>query len=230
MSSQPPTTTAHSPGSPQKKAMDYAAVRDWPGYFQVMLGKPARETLAKALELFEKEQIAHSDKTAIDLGCGEGRDTLELLRRGWMVTAIDAHPMAIDLLVPRVPSDQRSQLVTHVAEFDSELWGAPKHPPVSLLNASFCLPFCDRDTFPAVWQRVVASIRTGGRFAGQLFGDRDSWATLPDRTHHARHEVERLFHGFVWEELREEEKDDKDALGNPKHWQVFHIVARKLAP
>jgi SAM-dependent methyltransferase len=205
--------------------MDFAAVRDWPGYFQVMLGKPARETLAKALELFEKEGLPDSGKTAIDLGCGEGRDTLELLARGWHVTAIDSHPMAFEHLRKRVPEEQRPRLTTHVAEFDAPIWGAA---PVSLVNASFSLPFCDPDKFPGLWRRIVGVIRPGGRFAGQLFGERDSWAALPDRTHHARRELDKLFDGFVWEELREEEKDDKDALGNPKHWQVFHIAARRL--
>jgi SAM-dependent methyltransferase len=211
--------------------MDYAAVRDWPGYFQVMLGKPARETLARALELFDKEKPPESGRTAIDLGCGEGRDALELLRRGWTVTAIDSHPMAIDLLRGQAiacgagsEGGVMDRLTTRIAPFDDPGWG---RTPAMLLNASYCLPFCEPGRFEAVWARVVGAIQPGGRFAGQLFGDRDGWAALPDRTHHTRGRLDGLFERFVLEDLREEERDDKDALGNPKHWHVYHLVARK---
>lgn len=223
----PPPSPSNRPAA-APKAMDFAAVRDWPGYFKVMLGKPARETLVRALELFEKESAADSERTAIDLGCGEGRDTLELLNRGWSVTAVDAHPMAFELLTPRVPSNAAGRLRALVADFDSPEWVPASGQPVSLLNASYSLPFCDPARFGEVWRRMRGAIRPGGRFAGQLFGDRDSWAALPDRSHHPRGDLDRLFAGFVFDELREEERDDKDALGNPKHWHIFHIVARKL--
>jgi len=221
MTTQPPT-----PGG--KKAMDFAATRDWPGYFRVMHGKPARETLVKALEFHEKSGGVVEQKLAIDLGCGEGRDALELLRRGWTVRAVDSHAMGIDMLLLRVAEEERTRLRTFVSGFESEDWSQGMDGRIALVNASFSLPFCGPEEFDAVWKRIVDVIRGGGgRFAGQLFGDRDTWATLPDRTHHARAALDRLFDAFVLEELREEEKDDKDALGNPKHWHVFHIVARK---
>jgi SAM-dependent methyltransferase len=205
---------------PKRKAMDFAAVRDWPGYFQTVLGKSPRETLVNALERLEKEGRAPGE--AVDLACGEGRDTLELLKRGWRVTAIEPHPMGFELLQPRVPETFRGRLTVQVADFKSAAWG-----PVDLVNCSFALPFCEPDQFPDLWDRIVKSIRPGGRFSGQLFGDRDSWARLADRTHHARSELDGLFSQFVLEFLNEEEKDDREFDGKPKHWHVFHIVARK---
>jgi trans-aconitate methyltransferase len=41
------------------------------------------------------------DFFAVDLGCGAGRDTAELLRRGWRVLAIDAEAEAIRRLLER---------------------------------------------------------------------------------------------------------------------------------
>ncbi len=131
---------------------------------------------SRALDLFEAEGRAGGE--AVDLACGEGRDTLELLRRGWRVIAIEEHPRGFELLLPRVPSEQRGLLETRTGTFRTlEL------PATDLLNASFCLPFCAPADFPALWRTIVQAIRPGGRFAGQLFGDRDSWAVLPDRTH-----------------------------------------------
>ena len=36
-----------------------------------------------------------ADALAIDLGCGDGRDVVEILRRGWRVVAVDAEPEAL---------------------------------------------------------------------------------------------------------------------------------------
>jgi tellurite methyltransferase len=216
---QPPT------GTPVKKAMDFAAEKDWPGYYKVVLGKPPRETLVFALDLFDKEERRTPDlapRTAIDLGCGEGRDTLELLQRGWHVLATDAHPDAFAHLLARVPPDQAGRLETRVVEFRSS-----RLPRADLVNASFALPFCAPRDFPAVWAEIARAIPPEGRFAGQLFGDRDDWAGLPDRTHHTRPQVIELFRGFELEMFKEEEKDDATATGGSKHWHVFHIVARR---
>ncbi|MBX3405080.1 MAG: class I SAM-dependent methyltransferase [Phycisphaeraceae bacterium] len=214
---------------PAPKAQHFAEKRDWPGYFGVVLGKPARETLLSALERFEREPKTDSPRApetepplAIDLGCGEGRDTLELLRRGWRVRAIDSHPMAFDLLLPRVPTEQRERLTVRAAAFEGlDL------PAARLVNASFSLPFCEPAHFDALWSRIVAAVEPGGRFCGQLFGDRDSWATIPDRSHQTEQRARDMFAAFDIEEFRAEEKDDNDALGNPKHWHVFHVVARR---
>jgi tellurite methyltransferase len=203
-----------------RKAQEYALEKDWKGYFGAVLGKPARETLLDALARFEKEPAA-GERFAIDLGCGEGRDTLELLGRGWRVLAVDLMPEAFEHLLARVPAGQAPRLRTLVGRFEEiEL------PACDLLNASFALPFCEPDRFGAVWDKVAGSVRTGGRFAGQLFGDRDDWVRCGDRCHFPRPQVERMFRDFVLEHFREEEKDEADGRGG-KHWHIYHIVARK---
>jgi hypothetical protein len=47
-------------------------------------------------------------------------------------------------------------------------------------------------------------------------------------TGHDRTQVEKLFDGFRFEHLEEVERDGKTVWGEPKHWHVFHIVARKI--
>lgn len=215
------TESAAPSGTPRTpKAMDFAARRDWPGYFRAMLGKPPRETLVRALEVLDREP--ESERFAVDLACGEGRDTLELLRRGWRVLALDGHPLAIELLRSRVPPEQASRLTCRVEPFEDSRW-----PPCRLFNCSFALPFCEPEFFPTLWRRIREGIVPGGIFAGQLFGDRDSWASLPDRTHHRRADLDGLFEGFRFEHLWEEERDDVTVEGDPKHWHVFHVVARR---
>ncbi len=208
------------PDLPPLRAQDYAEVLDWPGYFGAVLGKGARETLVAALDSFAREGFTGG--LAVDVAAGEGRDTLELLRQGWRVVATDGHPDAFAHLWPRVPETLRSRLTTVVVDFaETEV------PPCDLVNASFSLPFCAPRHFPQLWSRIVAAIRPGGRFAGQFFGKRDTWASLPGRTHHSRDEVLELVHGFEIEMMLEEERDSTPEVRKPKHWQMFHVVARK---
>jgi len=218
---RPATGASKEPDLPPMRAQDYSEALDWPGYFGAVLGKEPRETLRVAVDAFEREGL--TDGLAFDLAAGEGRDALELLRRGWRVIATDSHPEAFGHLWPRVPEPLRPRLETMEMDFaDTRI------PPCHLVNASFALPFCEPQLFPELWRRIVEGIRPGGRFAGQFFGKRDSWASLPDRTHHSRTEILELLEGFEIEMMRKEERDDTPDVRKPKHWQLFHVVARKL--
>lgn len=213
---------------PGKPAFCYAETRDWPGYFKATQGREPRETCVGALDLFDAEGVPGDSEPrplAVDLGCGEGRDTAELLRRGWRVLAIDGHQMALDLLRHRPDITDQSNLVTRLDQMESV-----QLPECMLFNTSFSLPFCHPDRFDALWERIVGAILPGGRFAGQLFGDRDTWAKLPDRSHQTRRRVEELLSGLKVERLDEEERDGSDCHGTAKHWHVFHIIARKSEP
>lgn len=200
--------------------------RRWPAYYQAVAGRPPRETLLTALDTFEQERPPGNSRSlvgdAVDLGCGDGRDTVELLRRNWRVLAIDGEPEAIFRLRQR--SDvNRTYLEVRVQTFEA----LTLPPSVDLINASFCLPFCPPEHFVELWEEIVNALRTGGRFCGHLFGDRDSWATYGDICTHTREQVEALLSPFTIELLDEEEHPGKTALGEEKHWHLFNIVARK---
>ena len=170
----------------------------------------------------------------MDLGCGTGRDTLELLRRGWWVLAIDSQGEAIQGLRQYVePLISSDRLETQVADFESARW-----PTVDLVNASYSLPFSAPGSFAGLWERITASLSHGGRFCGQLFGENDEWAARPPTfggewssppamTFHSRADVNELLHDFEAEQLIEVDEDGVTAVGDAKHWHLFHVVARK---
>jgi tellurite methyltransferase len=202
--------------------------RKWSAYYNAVVGRPPRDTLLTALANFESESLEDSitntcvSKFAVDLGCGDGRDTVEFLRRGWRVLAIDGEAEAITRLLKR--HDSNGQLLeTLVSRF--ECVTLPNS--VDMVNASFSLPFCLPEYFPELWEKITSSLRAGGRFCGQLFGDRDSWAIFPTITHHTRQQIEGLLQPFEIERLEEEEHPGKTAIGENKYWHIFHIVARK---
>ena len=191
----------------------YAATRD---------GAP-RKTLLRALDAFDADPV-REPRFAVDLGCGTGRDTVELLRRGWSVLAIDAEASAIAELAARPEAAAAGvRLQTRVARFEAETL-----PGADLVNSSFALPLCPPEQFPALWQRIRAALAPGGRFAGQIFGPRDSWAArTPPITIHDSDGVDALLAGMAVEMLEEEETDSITPRGQTKHWHIFHVVARK---
>jgi tellurite methyltransferase len=196
----------------------------WRVYYDAMANTPPRETLLTSLALFDNEALMEkSVPFAIDLGCGEGRDTVELLRRGWRVLAIDGQEEAIRRLRARPDLPAGASLETNVARYEE----ITLPESALLVNASFALPFCPPKYFPTLWGQIVEALPAGGRFSGQLFGDRDGWAGRPAMTHHSRADVEALLSSFDIERFDEEERDGTTTRGGQKHWHVFHLVAQK---
>jgi tellurite methyltransferase len=191
---------------------------DWTEYYERTAGRPPRPTLLKALEEFG----AGADRFAVDLGCGDGRDSVALLARGWRVLAIDAEPKALERLQARADLPPGARLETRCARFEETSW-----PEADLVNASFALPLVPPECFPALWDKIVRSLKPGGRFSGQLFGERDGWRGEKAITFMSRAAVERLLAGLRVEMLEEEESDAATPYGKRKHWHLFHICVRK---
>jgi trans-aconitate methyltransferase len=193
---------------------------DWPAYFKAARSFDVRPTTRLALSLFAREgTVGH----AIDLGCGNGTDTLALLEAGWAVTALDASAEGLADLRQRVPAAHADRLTLRQIPMQEAVL-----PPCLLLNASFALPFCPPEAFADVWGRIVGCLPTGGRFAGQLFGPQDSWHAQGYALTHTHAEVADLLTPFEVDLLREDARPGTDALGKPKFWHVWHIVARKI--
>ena len=196
---------------------------DWGTHYNKLKEKkfPPSATLLKALALFKSENL--STKYAIDLGCGTGIDTMELLEKGWKVTAIDNQMEALNQLQQHMYPffDQDLKVIHNSFEFINL-------PAAHLINASFSLPFCHPDHFEDLWKNIENAITVGGRFAGHFFGTNDSWVTNDKMTFLNEKQVCHLFDSFSVEWMEESERDGKTIGGKEKHWHVFHVVAKKL--
>lgn len=192
----------------------------WAEYYAWSAGREPRPLLLAACQ----ELGAGQGRMAIDLGCGDGTEALELLARGWSVTAVDATEAGLRLLNARIPAAAADRIRVICASFsDADL------PRAHLIHAGFSLPYSPPQTFPATWARIRQALGPGGVFAGQLFGIRDSWADDPSMTFHARHEVEVLLDGLQILRLEETEQDGRASSG-PKHSHTFDILARNHLP
>ena len=188
----------------------------WAAYYDKLRDRPPRKTLVAALDAFGGPP---PDALAIDLGCGAGRDIVEILRRGWRVVAVDSEPEALRQLEAR----NLPNITPVLARFEE----VPLPLGVHLVNSSFALPLCEPARFHELWLRIAEALPSGGRFSGQWYGPRDSWVGRPGMTFLGRDEAVALLDGFDLEMFEEEETDGTTPRGNPKHWHIFHIVARK---
>ncbi len=190
-------------------------------YYRYSSKRPPRELLVTTLRHLATESTRARPGRAIDLGFGGGTDTLELLRNGWTVLAVDGQAAAADFLARRVPPRRRRALTTVVAPMQEvEL------PPADLVYASYSLPFLRRPEFRTVWRRIFASLRPGGHFAGQLFGDRDTWSGDRSMSFWRRAEAVRWTAGYRVELFRETDEEGT-AFSGPKHWHVYDLILEK---
>jgi SAM-dependent methyltransferase len=189
-------------------------------YYAATENRPPRETLVAALDRSAGEGV--SAGFAVDLGAGEGRDTVELLRRGWSVLAVDANAEALARLWRRCGPLAEGRLDTLAARFEDADW-----PGADLVNSSFALPLVEPERFDELWQRIRRRLRHRGRFAGQLFGPRDEWHGRAGIAFHTRDQVLALTQGFAVEMLEETEENAVLPSGKAKHWHLFHLVLRR---
>lgn len=150
---------------------------------------------------------------AIDLGCRDAVDSLELLHRGWTVLGLTHTVDSKRRLLAEVPHRESARLTVEVADF-----GALVLPPADLVYAGSRLSLRPPPEFGPVWSRIVPAVRPGGWFVGHFLGDRDGRAPDPGLSFLTRKQVVTLLSGFLVELLREREK-----IGD----HGFDVIARR---
>lgn len=198
----------------------------WARYYEVTAERPAWATVRRAIELFAGEDgpagRTRRARLAVDLGCGAGRDARELLAAGWRVLAIDRERTAIETLTSAATGQRDGILETLVADLaDVEV------PLCDLVNASLSLPFLAPEAFWATFGRILEALPVGGRFAAMLFGDHDGSAAEPGMTCPPPAEIRARLAGFELEHWGESEEDTRTALGEPHHFHLVELVARR---
>ncbi len=187
---------------------------DWKTYYEQTKDAPPSSLLVKALAY-----VAHAGK-AIDIGGGALKDTRYLLAQGFDVTVIDKEEALVEM-AKLVSNDKLHATV-------SSFIGYPfPEGNFDLASAMFALPFNPPDTFDELFARIKNSLALDGIFCGQFFGVHDEWSLSSKMTFHTKEQVEKLVSDLEVISLEEREYDGKIASGSPKHWHVFHVIAKK---
>lgn len=213
-------------------AFDAAEAAD---FLQASAEWPPRATLMSALTHLETRSASgferpNGQRRAIDLGCGAGTETLELLRRGWLVDAIDLHQPCLDFTRRRAEGAGCAEGL-RMSRCGFEDLSLPRRA-FGLAHAGFSLPFCRADAFERAWLGITGAVIPGGCFAGQFFGHREPLvlAAVPgSAVSHDRESIQRLLgpaDSPQWRivNLDEVDRPGRGPRGEPKHWHVFHAV------
>lgn len=192
---------------------------DWDDFYRGTAGRDVRPIFAKGIAAVGAAGLGPGD--AVDVGFGDGTETLRLLFAGWRVTAIDPTPGAAALLSGKVPAElaDRVQAITGPAE-DADL------PRFDLLYAGYALSFIEPTRFATFWAGVRDRLRLGGMLVVNVFGVNDTWAGRPNMTFVDRAGAIALVDGLEVIAIDEEDADGESASG-PKHWHVFDLIARR---
>ena len=157
----------------------------------------------------------------IDLGCGAGNDTIFLIKNGWKVTAIDKEDTEM-IIKNYLNKEEQKSLEFIKSDFENI-----NLKSCDLLIANFSLPFCKKDYFEELWEKIEKSIIKNGYFVGNFLGINDTWINKPNMIFLRKEEVLNLFSSFNIIKFYETEKDAKTALGTEKHWHIFDVIAKK---
>ncbi|WP_346924943.1 methyltransferase [uncultured Arthrobacter sp.] len=195
-----------------------AGSKVWADYNAAQADRPVRSLCLDAMALAGPG----SGRQAIDLGCGAGKETLALLNDGWRVHAVDSLPDTRERLQGIAPPEADGRLSIEVRAFQD----LRVLPPSELIFAGYSLPFIRPDTFGGFWAVLLHALRRQGVLAVNLFGDRDSWADIPEWNFHTEAQARQLFAGL--EILKFEAYDaDGQSFRGPKHWHIYDVIARR---
>ncbi|MGM0385386.1 MAG: methyltransferase [Actinomycetota bacterium] len=191
---------------------------EWAEYNASRAVRDLRPLSARLLELAGPGE----GRTAVDIGCGSGVEVAALLANGWRVHAVDGDASVAAHLAPLGERHPGALEFRHV-----EFGAVGELPTAGLIHSSYALPYAEPDAFARLWELVRGALRPGGWFGAHLFGDHDSGRADGEvATYLTRAEAHGLLDG--WEVVQFEEED---AVGpsfiGPKHWHLFHVIARR---
>ena len=122
-----------------------------PDFFDQLLDLPGGEELTDALEEFRAEG------SVLDLACGPGTWTAQLLRHASDVTAVDASPQMLAIAAGRVPAGAPVRFV----QADLFAWKPDRRYDVVFMGC--WLSHVPAERFASFWARVAAALAPGGR-------------------------------------------------------------------
>lgn len=121
---------------------------------------------------------ALTPKTALDLGCGEGGDTLWLASRGWQATGVDISPTAVQRGRERAQKLGLTAACTFISE-DLSMWSP--QATYDLVTSSFLHSFEAEIPRADILRRATTVVAPGGHFLLITHAEPPSWA---DINHH----------------------------------------------
>ena len=189
-------------------------------YHQLTKNEPPTPFLSKTLDI-----PGLIIGNALDLGCGSGNDSIELLKNNWSVTSIDSSEEGIAFLKEKT-KDFNLADIRCVRFEDMEL----TENFYDLVYSRYALSFSQKKDWAIVWNNILNAMKVRGVFSGHIFGVNDDFKNSKkygEMSLFDSKQVDELFKDFDILFKNEDEYDAKSRVGQMKHWHVFTVVAKK---
>jgi SAM-dependent methyltransferase len=175
--------------------------------------------------------------SALDLGCGDGRDTLHLLRRGFHVTAVDRSPSAIAALTARDDISASMRALLTATHADVRTWAWPQ-ATFDLVVATTLLDHLPADDLAPVVARMAAAAKPDALIFVQVHSTDDPAVTgngsksefaREIRHYFAPNELLDAFRAHV-RVLKYEERTEWDSEHGAPHAHGFAVLLGRVKP
>ena len=200
---------------PMKSLLKNNFMYNWQKYINNTKNQEPKRLLVRALEFVKNKD------TALDVGAGALNDSKLLQNNGFKkIYAIDIekNTESIKELDGQVFTFKKIAIEDY--NFSANFF--------DLINAQFVLFCINKNDLIRIIDDIKKSLRSGGIFVGQFLGSNDSWSNQSNVYTHSRLEAEEILSDLEIIDLNEEEKDAITAMGESKHWHLFHFIARKI--
>ena len=184
---------------------------DWEEYQRVTYGEPPSSNIV--------EFLTHQNpKTAIDLGCGCGNDTVYMAKKGINVIAIDLF-LNKNYILDRL-TDEEKERVSFIEGNFEEI----EFPKTDVVLANYSLAFCSLNNFEKVWQKIYDALNDKGFFVGHFVSKDDIRTQKKDICSFSIEETKKHLENYYIVSFIEVIKERKDKQENS---DIFSIVAQK---
>lgn len=186
-------------------------MKDWGMYQKKTYNNDVCDILVEFLDNY-------NIKSAIDLGCGSGNETVYMAKRGIRVLSIDRQ-LNKEFILNRLSDEEKENVSFLETSFEEIIL-----PKMDLIAAFYSIPFCNPELFDDLWNTIYNAINEKGFFVGQLFGDRDDWNTSELINTFSIQEVKEYLKPYKVLKLDEVEYVRKT---DNKKWHYYNIIAQK---
>lgn len=186
--------------------------KDWSNYQKNSLNGNVENLLLEFLDNY------NNINSIVDLGCGAGNESVYLLKHGYKVISIDRQ-LNRSFILDRLDESEKNNVTFIESDFKDLII-----PKSDCVIAMFSIPFCAKEYFNELWDKIYKSLNNNGYFVGQLFGDRDAWKDENWVNTFSKEEVLKKLNKYeiiLLDEIEYVRESDG------KKWHYFNVIAKK---
>lgn len=200
-------------------SISFAENVDWQNYIDGTIGKPLYYLYSQALTHFNLQKTYR----ALDIGAGAGDVDVDLLAKGWDVTAIDNAARSGEVL------SERSKGLPGKLTFQKEdMYWMSLSGNYDLVTAFFSLPYSN-GYYATFFNSLSSHTKKGSVLALNFFGKEHTWVKSGEAKGVTKFDIENYLSSYHFKitYFLHRIYDQKDFEGKPVHWDVFDIIAVK---